>query len=133
MTPIHNKGGGYVEFEHKLFQQDALKALRPDLFLAKADVLGTQKINSNFGASFPKIAGKGDIFVRIDVTPNRVYKFDGNKWIEINKESTQSYLYDQTYIQFLIDKIGTGEYDLELLTDAERTEIEQYLKGNQNN
>ncbi len=132
VTPIHDKGGGYVEFEQKLFQRDALKELRPDLFSAKADLYGNAQIKSNFGVAFPKIAAKGDIFVRVDVTPNRVYKFDGSKWIEINKESSQSYLYDQEYIKFLIEKIGSGEYDLDSFSDAEKAEIEGYLKGTQN-
>lgn len=132
VTPIHDKGGGYVEFEKKLFQRDALKELRPDLFSVKADGLGSNQVTSNFGTTFPKIAAKGEIFVRVDVSPNRVYKFDGTKWIETNKETSQSYLYDQEYMKFLIDKIGSGEYDLDSLSDAERTEIEAYLKGNQN-
>lgn len=132
VTPIHDKGGGYVEFEKKLFQRDALKELRPDLFSVKADGLGSNQVNSNFGTTFPKIAAKGEIFVRVDVSPNRVYKFDGNKWIETSKETSQTYLYDQEYVKFLIDKIGSGEYDLDNLNDAERTEIEAYLKGNQN-
>jgi hypothetical protein len=132
VTPIHDKGGGYVEFEDKLFQKDALKTLRPDLFSAKADVgLGT-KSSSNFGTQFPRISGKGDIFVRVDVNPNRVYKFDGKKWIEVNKDVTQSYLYDKEYIKFLVDKIANGEYDIELLTDQEKSEIQEYLKGTQN-
>jgi len=132
VTPVHDKGGGYVEFEQRLFQRNALKELRPDLFSVKADATGNYQISSNFGTTFPKIAAKGDMFVRVDVNPNRVYKFDGNKWIEINKESTQSYLYDQDYIKFLVGKIGSGEYDLDSLSDAEKAEIEVYLKGTQN-
>jgi len=132
VTPVHDKGGGYVEFEQKLFQRNALKEIRPDLFSVKADLNGNYQVSSNFGIAFPKIAAKGDIFVRVDISPNRVYKFDGNKWIEINKESSQSYLYDQEYIKFLIEKIGSGEYDLDNFSDAEKAEIEGYLKGTQN-
>lgn len=132
VTPVHDKGGGYVEFEQKLFQRQALKELRPDLFSIKADNTGNYQVSSNFGTQFPKIAAKGDIFVRVDVNPNRVYKFDGYKWIEINKESSQSYLYDQEYIKFLIEKIGSGEYDLDSFSDVEKAEIETYLKGTQN-
>lgn len=132
VTPIHNKGNGYVEFEDKLFQKEALKALRPDLFSAKADLELGNKSTSNFGATFPRVAGKGDIFVRVDVTPNRVFKFDGKKWIEVSKDLTQSYLYDQEYIKFLVNKIDIGEYDVDMLTDQEKIEIEEYLKGTQN-
>jgi hypothetical protein len=124
-------GNGYYEYKKGLYREDALRELRPDIFSAKADGLGTQS-STHFGTNFPKISKKGDLFVRVDVSPNRVFKFDGNKWIEVNKEVTQTYLYDQEYIKFLIDKIGKGEYDLDSLNDAERNEIENYLKGNQN-
>jgi hypothetical protein len=131
VTPIHDQGNGYVEFEQKLFQKDALKELRPDLFAVKADTT-TNKSQTNFGAHFPRIAAKGDIFVRVDVLPNRVFKFDGRKWLEQNKDVSQSYLTDKNYLEYLVSKIGSGEYDLDNLNDLEKVEIENYLKGNQN-
>lgn len=132
VTPVHDKGGGYVEYDNKLFNRDALKELRPDLFSAKADLIMGNKSSSNFGTSFPRVAAKGDVFVRVDVTPNRVYKFDGKKWIEMNKDVTQSYLYDREYIKFLVGKIEMGEYDVDMLTEQEKVEVEEYLKGAQN-
>jgi len=131
VTPLHDVGNGYVEFNNGLFNKDALKEIRPDLFSAKADLNKTQS-NTNFGTQFPKIAAKGDIFVRVDVLPNRVFKFDGKKWLEQSKDVSQSYLGNKDYIEFLIEKIGKGEYDLEVLSDTEKAEIEEYLKGNQN-
>ncbi len=130
MTPIQDMGGGYVQYDGKLFQQGALKELHPDLFSVKAD-LGAQ-IGTDFGTQFPKTAMKGQIFVRVDVLPNRVFKFDGNKWLEQNKNTSQSYLYNKEYIEFLIERIKTGEYDLDVLSDNEKAEIESYLKGYQN-
>lgn len=130
VTPIHDMGGGYVEFEDKLFQRDALKELRPDLFRVKVDATGTQS-QTNFGTVFPKIASKGDIFVRVDVMPNRVFKFDGKKWLEQNKDVSQSYL-DKDYLEFLISKVNNGEYDIDHLTELEKMELESYLKGTQN-
>jgi len=129
VTPVYDRGGGYVEFEERLFQRDALKELRPDLFSLKGS-MGVQS-NSNFGTQFPKIASKGDIFVRVDVLPNRVFKFDGIKWLEQNKNLTQSYM-DNDYIEFLIEKLNTGEYDMEQLSENEKSIIEAHLKGDQN-
>lgn len=129
VTPIHDVGGGYVEFDRKLFQAQALKELRPDLFSIRAD--STLQASSNFGTSFPISAKKGDVFVRVDVLPNRVYKFDGLRWIEINKNNTTTYL-DAKYIEYLIGKINSGEIDLDHLSDNEKLEMEAYLKGNQN-
>lgn len=131
VTPLHDVGNGYVEFNNGLFKKDALKEIRPDLFSAKADLSKTQS-STNFGTQFPKIAAKGDIFVRVDVLPNRVFKFDGKKWLEQNKDVSQSYLGNKDYIEFLVDKIGKGEYDLDVLIDSEKAEIEEYLKGTQN-
>ena len=114
----------YVTFEGKNINKDALKSLRPDLFSLKADKLYEPK--TDFGTSFPTIANKGDIFVRVDTLPNRVYKFDGRRWIEVNKEQSESYL-DEKYTNYLIEKVGNGEYDPDLLTDSERAQIEEIL------
>jgi hypothetical protein len=74
------------------------------------------------------MANKGDVFVRVDILPNKVFKFDGNKWIEIQKETSNSYLYDESYIQYLVSEIDKGTYDVELLSDNERALIEEYLR-----
>lgn len=121
--------GGYVDFEGKQIQKDALKSLRPDLFMIKPDKTNGQ-VETSFGTKFPETAKRGTIFVRVDTLPNRVYKFDGRQWIEMQKEQTDTYLHNQKYIEFLVDKIEKGEYDIELLSDTEREEIAQYL-GNQ--
>ncbi len=124
---LNETDGGYIEFEGKSISRQALEAMRPEFFALTAD--STTQVNTNFGTSFPKIAKKGDVFVRVDMLPNRVYKFDGHKWIEINKEQSDSYLYDEEYIKFLIQKIDNGEYDVELLSDNERAQIEEHLRS----
>ena len=65
----------------------------------------------------------------MDALPNRVYKFDGNKWIEVRKEQSDTYLHNQKYIKYLVEKIEKGEYDPELLSDSEQEQIEIYLKN----
>jgi len=130
VTPVHDIGDGYVEYNKGLYKRDALKELRPDLFSAKASLNGQSK--TGYGTLFPKMAIKGDIFVRVDVLPNRVFKFDGKKWLEQNKTMSLSYLYNKDYIEFLVERISLGEYDLDVLSDNEKAEIEAYLKGNQN-
>lgn len=119
----------YVSFEGKQMRKEALQSLHPEFFLAKPDKAVTSQ--TDFGSRFPEISKKGQIFVRVDVLPNRVFKFDGNSWIEIQKDKSDSYLHNQKYIQYLVEKIEKGEYDIELLSDTEKEEIAQYL-GNQN-
>jgi hypothetical protein len=83
-----------------------------------------------FGSSFPTNAQKGDMFLRVDRLPSGLYKFNGNMWIEVDKALSDSHAWDDAYIEHLISKIGSGEYDPDLLTDAERDRIEAKLKSN---
>ena len=128
-NPLQKLEGGYVTFEGRHMSEEALKSLRPDLFRIQAD--GGRQVSTNFGTSFPKVANRGDIFVRVDMLPNRVYKFDGrSKWIEVNKDQTDSYLHDQKYVEYLVSMIETGQYDLDLLSDTEKEQISEYLSSN---
>jgi len=83
-----------------------------------------------FGISFPSDAKKGDMFLRVDTLPSGLYKFNGNMWIEIDKNLSDQHAYDEAYIDHLIEKISTGEYDPDLLSDAERDSIEKRLNNN---
>lgn len=121
---LQESDGGYISFEGKSFSREALKGMRPELFL---QVDSGKQPSTNFGIDFPKFAKKGDTFVRVDTLPNRVFKFSGDKWIEINKNTASSYLYDEEYISYLVSKIESGEYDVDLLSDAEKEQIEEYL------
>ena len=78
----------------------------------------------------PKVANKGDIFVRVDVLPNRVYKFDNTKWVELNKQVNKSYLNEDAYLEHLIHLIDQGQCDIEDCTEAEKAAIEDYLVKN---
>ena len=82
-----------------------------------------QGTNQGFGAAFPVTANKGDTFIRVDRLPNQVYKFNGTNWIQVDKHLSDSYTYDEAYIDYLIEKIGVGEYDAELLSDSERDQV----------
>ena len=84
-----------------------------------------------FGTSFPVMSDKGDMFLRVDQLPSVLYKFNGNRWIEVDKASSDQHAYDDAYIDHLIEKISTGEYDPELLSHAEQNSIEQRLNNKQ--
>jgi 3-methyladenine DNA glycosylase/8-oxoguanine DNA glycosylase len=85
-------------------------------------------MGEGFGTKFPEVATKGAIYVRVDILPNRVYKFDGTTWIEVKKQQSDTYLHNAEYIKHLVEKIEKGEYDIELLSETEKEEIAQYLK-----
>jgi len=125
--PFKEVDGGYVVYDNKAMQKDAFKDLHPEFFKLTADSL--HPISTKFGSEFPKFANKGDVYVRVDVLPNRVFKFDGVKWIELVKSNTNSYLYDKEYLEYLVKKIDSGEYDVDLLSENEKSAIEEYLRN----
>jgi len=86
--------------------------------------------NAGFGTEFPDNPNKGDMFLRVDYLPSKLYKWNTQKWIEISKEQTDQYAYDHEYIKHLIDKLDSGEYDVELLSDVEKDQIQRYLNDN---
>ena len=88
---------------------------------------------SSFGNQFPLTPNRGDTFVKTDRMPPQLYKFNGDEWIIIDKNSTDNYTYDTAYIDHLIDKIATGEYDPDLLSDTEREQVAERLKQTNTN
>ncbi len=86
--------------------------------------------NTGFGNEFPTAPEKGDVYLRTDYLPNRLYKFNGKKWIEVDKNQTDVYAYNEMYIKYLIEQIDLGKYDIDTLSDVERDQIQQYLNKN---
>ena len=120
------EGDYMLDTEGRSIHKDALKSLHPELFLQTGN---ETKSDTSFGIAFPKLATKGDIFVRVDANPNRIYKFEGTQWLEIQKGQSDSYLYNEEYIKHLVSRIETGEYDVDLLSDPEKVQIEAYLNS----
>jgi len=89
--------------------------------------IGVVEIATDFGHEFPVLPNKGDIFLKTDRLPTTLYKYNGAQWIALDKDTTDSYTYNTAYIDYLIDKISTGEYDPDLLSESERISIEQRL------
>lgn len=83
--------------------------------------------NADFGTAFPAQARKGDTYLRVDYLPPKLYKFNGSSWMEVARNSSDSYAYNEEYIKYLIEKLNTGEYDVENLTAAEEEQIAEYL------
>jgi hypothetical protein len=86
----------------------------------------------NFGTKFPGNPNRGDAYIRVDYLPTKLFKWNGVKWIEIDKNATDTFAYNDEYIDHLIVKIGSGEYDPDLLNPGEREQIEQRLRDNNN-
>jgi len=103
----------------------------PDLldFIAQPDDPEGTDTRATFGTEFPRNQKKGDMFLRVDYLPPRLFKWNGTKWIEIDRAQTDRYAYDQAYIQMLVEKLQRGEYDPDDLNDTERAQVAAYLNN----
>jgi len=104
--------------------------LKQQMALQADNVPPVPGIVTGFGTAFPTPANRGDLFLRVDTLPTILYKYNGTQWIEVDKTLTDSYAHDAAYIEHLINKIGAGQYDPDLLSDAEREQIALRLKTN---
>jgi hypothetical protein len=124
--------GKTLKRERQLYRAGIINELPWNQNEFRERVLKNHSELRGFGEGFPENPIKGDMFLRTDALPSILYKFNGTDWIAVDKTLSDQYAYDDAYIDYLINKIGTGEYDPDLLSDAERDRIEQRLKNNPN-
>jgi hypothetical protein len=105
------------------------RVLSPMNLSADNTLVATAGEVRGFGTAFPVAPVKGDMFLRVDRLPTALFKFNGVNWIEVDKNLSDNYAYDNAYIDHLIEKIDTGEYDPELLSDSERDHIAERLNS----
>ena len=87
----------------------------------------TRKPVAGFGTDFPNSPLRGDMFLRTDFKPSRLFKWNDTKWIEINKATTDAYTYNDAYIQYLAEKLLSGEYGIDDLSEVEQQQIQTYM------
>lgn len=115
---------GSLKKERELFEQNKISRLPWNNLAVILDPSMKQPGRMvGYGTAFPKDPNKGDQFVRTDRIPSNLFKFNGRDWIEIGKDFSDEYSHDAAYIDYLIAKLGSGEYDADMLTAAEEEQI----------
>ena len=111
------------------------QSIIPNLALTEDDAdnipTSTASSQAGFGTKFPANPQKGDMFLRVDMLPNKLYKWNGQKWIEVAKSTTDRYAYEEEYIKYITDKITSGEYDMDDLSKSEQEEVLKRLTHDQ--
>ena len=112
---------------------EAVHTNKKTIIKADNDPAPATEINVLFGTAFPNTASRGDLCLRVDYLPTRLYRYNNNNWIEIEKSTTDTYSYNEEYIKYLIEQLSIGTYDPENLTASEKDQIEEYISKNDRN
>jgi hypothetical protein len=86
---------------------------------------------TTFGSDFPANPQKNQMFLKLDVMPSQLFKYNGNKWIMVDKSQNTSYANDQKVVAMLLDKLNSGEIEWDDLTEAEQDSVRPYIARGQ--
>jgi hypothetical protein len=137
-------GNDYAEIDGKMVHIRVIHDLFPDVhaainrenialkLAAAADNMPVtpKSSNSTFGTQFPADPARSDLFLQVSSLPSVLYKFNGTRWIEVDKSLSDSYTYNEDYLKFLVDKIKLGHISVDDLTISEQDQIANLLRKN---
>jgi len=121
-----------------LIGADAINA-KPDREGYSGYLVGTGSTAPNgapfgFGISFPANNEDGDYFLRTDFLPNRMFRYDGTRWVKVQDDirmSLSNTLERQTYKSSFINNTKTSQIAGETVT--ERQSLSKALKPKADN
>ena len=102
------------------------EVIKPKSYEITSDL--DKQAKAEFGTQFSSNAKKGDLFVRVDSLPNKLYRFNGETWTEIPKDNTTTYLTNEEYIEYLVNELTNDRIDISDLTQQEQEEVTKILK-----
>jgi len=70
--------------------------------------------------------------VRVDTLPNRLFRWTGTNWMQLDKQLTDTYLNDE-YVEHLTDQVQRGYTDVDDLTVQEQEEVENAIRRRHSN
>jgi hypothetical protein len=120
-----------TEGEPKILSTGIDVAERPGDYITDpvANLFTKREPKTGFGNNFPDEPTRGDLFLRTDFRPTRLFKWNDQKWIEVNKSTTSAYIYNDAYIQFLADQVLTGVYSIDELSETEQEQVQTLIGG----
>ncbi len=109
---------------------DDTKAKLDDALSIKADN-ASSNASAGFGSTFPANPTLGQLFLRLDTLPNTLYKWNGKKWLMVDKNQNTSYVNNEKIIESLIQQLREGTVEWDDLTPAEQDAIKPAMKKEQ--
>lgn len=69
--------------------------------------------------------------MRVDTLPNKLFRWTGTNWMQLDKQLTDTYLNDE-YVEHLTDQVQRGYTDVDDLTVQEQEEVENAIQRRSN-
>jgi hypothetical protein len=103
-------------------------------FYYNGDGVAPNGYPAGFGTSFPSNYNKGDYFLRTDYLPNRLFKYDGIRWIKIEDAIRLTTTNDDTRASWKTKFVNTsGTTTINGLTVDQRQALSNALKPKADN
>jgi hypothetical protein len=98
----------YIPYEGKMHRKPAFELMHPEF-------LTNVKSTVDFGVVFPEDVANATLFLRTDFLPTKLFRFNSESWVELDKSLLKESAYSRKYVQHLIMKINEHDYDNVLL------------------
>lgn len=124
----------YVDTEVEVNQNSVFHPLHVDIPVTSKSVSNNILKNlqnppkTGFGVTFPSRPKFGELFVRVDYLPTKLFRWNGMRWIEVDKKKINSYAYDENFVKYLVAGIESGQYSVDDLTEIEQEQVAEYLR-----
>ena len=80
-----------------------------------SEFLTDVKSTVDFGVVFPENMPVATLFIRTDFLPTKLFRFNSESWVELDKALLKESAYSALYVEHLIEKINEHDYDNVLL------------------
>jgi hypothetical protein len=105
---IHTDPNEYVLYKNK-------KHRRAPFASSHSEFLTDVKSTVDFGVVFPENMPVATLFIRTDFLPTKLFRFNSESWVELDKALLKESAYSALYVEHLIEKINEHDYDNVLL------------------
>jgi len=84
--------------------------------------------DATFGNSFPTGPKVGHMHVHTGSLPTKLYRYNGERWLQVDKSIADSYTHNYAYIKMLVDRMNKNEISIDDLNVAEKNLVNHYFK-----
>ncbi len=108
-----------VEVEKIVYTDNPL-IQKLEALISESDILiNDAPVSTRFGTAFPTKPKTGDQFLRVDMTPNTMYRYNGKNWVVYNEDLS---------VEQLIEQLVNGIIEMDDLNTQQLSQVKKYLK-----